>query len=86
MKTQTSIQSDSIYRLLFMVPLICSMGFAACPADAGTARTHLTVNLRSALAGKPRTGHNVTIGPKTYYSKEHSFERPWPFGPEFNPQ
>jgi hypothetical protein len=86
MKTQTSIHSNSICRLLFMVPLICSMGFAACSEVAGTAGTHLTVNLRSALAGKSQTGDNVTIGPKTYNSKERSFDRPWPFGPEFNPQ
>jgi hypothetical protein len=86
MKTQTSIHSNFICRLLLMVPVICSMAFAACSEVAGTAGTHLTVNLQSALVGKPQTGDNVTIGPETYNSKDHGFDRPWPFGPEFNPQ
>jgi hypothetical protein len=86
MKTQKSKRAHSIRRLLLMVPAIYSMAFAACSDFAGTARTHATVNLRSAAVGTHQADDNVTIGPRTYNSKNQSFDRPWPFGPEFNPQ
>ena len=86
MKTQKSIQTNSVRRPLLMVPVICSMAFAACSDDAGTAGTHPTVNLQSAVVREPQTGDDITIGPRTYNSKDQSFDRPWPFGPEFNPQ
>jgi hypothetical protein len=85
MKTQESIHSHSIRRLLLMGPVICSMAFAAC-SDVGTAGTHATVNLQTAAVGEPQTGDNVTIGPRTYNSEDRDFDRPWPFGPESNPQ
>jgi len=28
----------------------------------------------------------LKLGPATYNSEEHSFDEPWPFGPESNPQ
>ena len=86
MKTQKSIHTNFIRRLPFMVPVICSLAFAACSDVAGTAGTHATVNLQSAAAGERQTGDNVTIGRRTYNSETRSFERPWPFGPESNPQ
>ena len=84
MKTHRS--TNSIRRLLLTVPVICSMAFAACSDVGGTAGTHATVNLQSAAVGKHQTGDNVTIGPRTYNSETQSFDRPWPFGPESNPQ
>jgi len=84
MKTQTS--TNSIRRLLLTIPVICSMAFAACSEAGGTARTHATVNFRSAAVGTSQTGDNVTIGPSNYNSEARSFDRPWPFGPEFDPQ
>jgi hypothetical protein len=86
MKTQKSIHTNSIRRLPFMVPVICSLAFAACSDVAGTAGTHATVSLQSAAVGERQTSDNVTIGQRTYNSETRSFERPWPFGPEFNPQ
>ena len=86
MKTQKLIHTNSIRRLLLMVPVICSMAFAACSDVAGPAGTHTTVNLQTAVVGEPRTGDNVTIGPRTYNSETRSFDSPWPFGPESNPQ
>jgi hypothetical protein len=86
MKTKKSLHIHSIPRLFLMVPLICSMAFAACSDVAGTAGPHPTVNLQSVVVGRPQTGDNVTIGPRTYNSETRSFDRPWPFGPEFNPQ
>jgi hypothetical protein len=86
MKTKKSIHIHSIPRLLLMVPVICSMAFATRADLAGKAGTHPTVNLQSAVVGRPQTGDNVTIVPRTYNSKTRSFDRPWPFGPEFNPQ
>jgi hypothetical protein len=62
------------------------MAFAACSDVAGTAGTHATVNLQTAAVGGPQTGDNVTIGPRTYNSEDRDFDRPWPFGPESNPQ
>jgi hypothetical protein len=47
MKTKKSIHIQSIPRLLFMVPVIYSIAFAACSDVAGTAGTHATVNLQS---------------------------------------
>jgi hypothetical protein len=78
--------THSIRRLLLMVPVISSMAFAACSDVAGTAGTHAAVSFHSAVVGEPRTGDNVTIGLRTYNSETRSFDRPWPFGPESNPQ
>jgi hypothetical protein len=86
MKTQNVIHTNSIRGLILMVSVICATTFAACSDFAGTAGTHSTVNLQSAAVGLRQTGDNVTIGPKTYNSESRSFERPWPFGPESNPQ
>ena len=86
MKTQKSTHINSIRRLLFMVPVLFSMAFAAFSDAAGTAGTHRAVNLQSAAVGEHETGDNVTIGPRTYNSETRSFDRPWPFGPESNPQ
>jgi hypothetical protein len=63
MKTKTLLQIHSIPRLLFMVPVICSIAFAACSDVAGTAGTHPTVNLHSAAVGEPQSGDTVTIAP-----------------------
>jgi hypothetical protein len=87
MKTQQSVGANSTRQLLLIVPVICSMAFAACSDMAGTAGgTHATVNLTSAAAGTRQTGDNVTIGPTTYNSETRSFDSPWPFGPESNQQ
>ena len=69
MKTQKSIHTKSIRPLLLMVPVICSMAFAACSDVDGTAGMHATVNLRSGAVGTHQTGDNVTIGPRTYNSE-----------------
>jgi hypothetical protein len=81
MKTYTDFR-----RLLFVVPVICSLAFAACSDIDGVPETHATVNLQSAAVGKRQIADNVTIGPRSYNSESKSFERPWPFGPQFNPQ
>jgi len=86
MKTQKSIHANSIRRLLVMVPVMCSMAFAACSGLPGTAGTRPTVNFQSAALGKPQTDDHVTIGPRTYNSETRSFDSPWPFGPQSNPQ
>jgi len=86
MKTQKSIDTNSVRRVLLTVPVICSMAFAAGSDVAGTAGTHPAVNLQSAVVGEPQTGDNVTIGPRTYDSDTRDFDRPWPFGPESGPQ
>jgi len=86
MKTQKLIYTNAIGRVLLIGPVICSMAFTACSDVARTAGTHATVNLQSTAVGEPQTGDNVSIGPRTYNSKDRSFDRPWPFGPEFNPQ
>jgi len=86
MKTHELIYGQAIRRMLLMVPVICTMGFAAYSDAAGTAGTHATVNLQTAAVREPRTGGNVTIGPRTYNSEARGFDRPWPFGPESNPQ
>jgi hypothetical protein len=82
MKTQKSIHSHTLRRLVLMVPVIASMAFAACSDVAGTGGTHATVSLQTAVVGEPQTGDNVTIGPRTYNSETRNFDRPWPFGPE----
>jgi hypothetical protein len=86
MKTQIPIHTNSTRRLLLIIPLICSMAFAACSDVAGTPGTQQAVNLQSAVVGHAQTGDNVTIGPRTYNSETRSFDRPWPFGPESGPQ
>ena len=86
MKTQKTIQDDSNRRLLLMVPMICSLAFAACSDVAGTPGTHQAVNLQTAVLGRAQSGDNVTIGPRTYNSETRSFDRPWQFGPESGPQ
>jgi hypothetical protein len=86
MKTQNSLQANSIRRLLLLIPVLCSIPFAACSDVAGTAGTHPSVNLQIATLGESQTGENVTIGPEAYNSEDRSFDSPWPFGPETNPQ
>jgi hypothetical protein len=86
MKTQNSIPTNANRRLLLMVPVICSLAFAACSDLAGTPGTHQTVNLQSALAGGPQAGDYVTIGSRTYNPETRGFDRPWPFGPESDAQ
>jgi hypothetical protein len=82
----TKLYSNSIRRLLLVVPMTCSLAFAACSDIGGVPGAHANVNLRSAAVGKHQTGDYVTIGPRTYNAESRSFERPWPFGPEANPQ
>jgi hypothetical protein len=72
--------------VVLIVPVTCSMAFAACSDLAGNEGTHPNVNYQKAVVGGPQTGDNVTIGPGTYNPESQGFERPWPFGPEFNPQ
>ena len=86
MKTRKSIDINCHRRLLLMVPVIFSMAFAGCSDVAGTPEKSQAVNLQSAVAGKPQTGDNVTIGPATYNPESRGFDRPWPFGPESGPQ
>jgi hypothetical protein len=86
MKTQKSIHSHTLRRLVLIVPVMASMAFAACSDVAGTGGTHAMVNLQSAAVGGSRTGDNLTIGPRTYEPETRSFDRPWPFGPEGGPQ
>jgi hypothetical protein len=69
-----------------MAPVICAMVFAACSDVTGTAGTPAIVRFQNATLGVRQTGDNVTIGPRTYNSESHNFERPWPFGAESNPQ
>jgi hypothetical protein len=52
-----------------MVPVICSMAYAAFSDVAGTPETHQAVNFQSAVVEEPQTGDNVTIGPRTYNSE-----------------
>jgi hypothetical protein len=86
MKIQKSIHSGSIRRLLFMVPVLCSLTFAGCSEFGGTAGTHATVNWQNGAVGEGRTGDYLTVGPSTYNSETRSFDRPWPFGPESSAQ
>lgn len=37
-------------------------------------------------ARQERSSSYVEIGPKTYNTESHNFERPWPFGPESDQQ
>ena len=84
MKNELSVSRNLYLRLLLMVPAICLLEFTGCSSlDTGI---HSTANLVSAAAGKHEIGDNVNIGPRTYNSKDRSFDRPWPFGPESNPQ
>ena len=73
-------------RLLTIVPAISLVGLTGCQSVDGTARIRSTANMVSAVPGNHETGENVTIGPSTYNTKNASFDRPWPFGPESNPQ
>ena len=86
MKTQKSTPTNHIRRLLLMGAVICSMAFAACSEVGRTAETNTTVRLQSSAVGQRQTGDNLTIGSRTYDAKDRSFDRPWPFGPEFDPQ
>jgi hypothetical protein len=86
MKIQKSILNNSIRPLLLSVPVMLTTAFAACSNLAGTAGNHPTVNFQSPAVGRHQTGDYLTIGPRSYNAKDQSFDRPWPFGPEFNPQ
>jgi hypothetical protein len=85
MKTQASVCTNFIRRLFLVVPVICSMAFAACSDVAASGGTHPTANLQSAVK-HPQSGDYVTIGRRTYNTEARSFDRPWPFGPEADAQ
>jgi hypothetical protein len=84
MKNEKHSSSGRI--LFFVVPVICSMAFAACSDVADAPGTHQTVNLQSAVLGHAESGDNVTIGRRTYNPETKGFDRPWPFGPEAGAQ
>jgi hypothetical protein len=86
MKNIKLIHTDSNRRLLLIVPVICSLAFAACSNVADTPGTHQAINLQNAVIGHAETGDNVTIRSRTYNSEARSFDRPWPFGPESGAQ
>jgi hypothetical protein len=86
METQKAIGSNSIPRLLSMVPLIFSMTCLGCSDITETKGTHSAVNLQSAEVRTLQIADNVTIGRRTYNPETRSFDRPWPFGPEAGPQ
>ena len=69
-----------------MVSVLCPMAFAACSDLVGSARTHATGNLQSAVMRAPQTREIVTVGPTTYNSQVKSFEKAWPFALESNQQ
>ena len=77
---------NSIRRLLLIVPVIFTTALAACANLAGTPRTNATVNLQRPAVGKDQVSNYVAIGPRSYNAETRSYERPWPFGPEYNPQ
>jgi hypothetical protein len=86
MKVHSFIRNNSIRKALLIVPVICSTAFAACTDVTGTAATHPMVNFQAPATGENQSTNNVTIGEQNYNSETKSFERPWPFGPEANPQ
>jgi hypothetical protein len=86
MKLQKLTFSNSIRTLLLTVPVISSTAFAACSDLSDTAATHSTLNFQSSAVRTRHADDYVTVGPRYYYSKDQTFERPWPFGPEYNPQ
>jgi len=53
--------------------VVCFLGFTGCAGFNAGAR-------------QKRRSSYVEIGPKTYNTESHNFERPWPFGPESNQQ
>ena len=86
MKIQKAIRTNCLRQILLVVTASCSVALAACSHLADKTGTRSTVNYHVAAAGEPQTGDNVTIGPTTYNSETQSFETPFPFGPELNPQ
>jgi hypothetical protein len=86
MKTNKLILNNGIRTALLLFPVIFSTAFAGCSDVAGTAGAHSAVNFQASATGKDAGRNDLTIGPRTYNSETNSFERPWPFGPEANPQ
>jgi hypothetical protein len=86
MKIQKQNHTVLIRQLLLTFAVMCSTALAACSHVNETARANATVGFQSAVTGKLQTVDNVAIGPRTYNSETQSFDRPWPFGPEFSPQ
>jgi hypothetical protein len=59
MKTTKSSRTNATRRILLIVPVTCSMAFAACSEVAGTAGTRPNVNLQTAPVGELQTADNV---------------------------
>ena len=74
MKTQKLIDTHSIHRLQLIVPLICSMAFAACSDIAATTGTHPNVNLLAA---------GTAATPRVQSDSDQDFYQP-PTDPQFN--
>jgi hypothetical protein len=86
MKIRELVLSKSIRRAFLFVPVIFATSFAACSDLGATAGTPASVNFQSSVVGNKQSGEYITIGPRSYNSESKSFERAWPFGPEYNPQ
>ena len=86
MENQSFIRKNALRGALLIAPVISSMVFASCSDVAGTAAADSMVNFQAPTTGENTTGRDLTISERTYNSETKSFDRPWPFGPEENPQ
>jgi hypothetical protein len=68
MKAQKFIKTNWIPRLL-IVPVICTLAFAACSDVDGTARTPVTVNLQNATTDDHVAFDPSTIVPSTLMTR-----------------
>jgi hypothetical protein len=73
MPTNITLNSDTVLRLLLIVPAVGLLGLTGCSTADGT-------------VGQNHSGDYVQIPARTYNSEGRSFDRPWPFGPESSQQ
>jgi hypothetical protein len=83
MKSQVLLKRSFYLQLLLMVPTIALLGLAGCTGTNGLG-TNRAVAMLTGADGGHLPGDNLTIGRRTYNAETHSFDRPWPFGPESN--
>lgn len=83
MKFEPSVKGENCLRFVMMAFTAALLGATGCAGLHGTTGQSRTANLLTEASGPPAVDH-VTIGPRIYNPETHSFDPPWPFGPESN--
>jgi hypothetical protein len=85
MRANIILHTNAYLKLGLIVPAIALLGLTGCSTADGTGRHNYT-GWYAQIAPGVDSAPSVDIGSSVYNSESHSFDRPWPFGPESTQQ